>query len=159
MHTPIRLLLRRFFLREERSIIAGNRFIRRRLRRRPFVFAIIGGTGVVLFWRGVWHIADITPVLENPFVSLITGIGILFVSGLLVFQLIGQEALNERLDDLLQREQELKREELNLAKEEDLLAKHEAELAKQEAVLAKQERLLRVAVESEDRRRRERVGR
>ena len=33
--------------------------IRARLARHPFVYTFIGGAGVVLFWRGVWHMADV----------------------------------------------------------------------------------------------------
>ncbi len=115
------LVIRKLLLKEERTIIAGNRALRRRLRKRPFAFALLGGTGVVLFWRGVWHIADEIPLLQNAYVSLVIGIGILFVSGLMVFQLIGQAALDERIDDLTQAEKELETEEGKLAHEEQLL--------------------------------------
>jgi hypothetical protein len=33
--------------------------IRGRLSLYPIIYAFIGGVGVVLFWRGVWHTADI----------------------------------------------------------------------------------------------------
>lgn len=28
------------------------------LSRHPILYAFIGGTGVVIFWRGIWHTAD-----------------------------------------------------------------------------------------------------
>jgi len=31
---------------------------RRWLSHRPLLYALIGGVGVVLFWRGIWHIMD-----------------------------------------------------------------------------------------------------
>src|SRR3990167_3833380 len=31
---------------------------RYRLSKLPILYAIIGGIGIVLFWRGVWHTAD-----------------------------------------------------------------------------------------------------
>jgi hypothetical protein len=33
--------------------------IRTHLSRYPIVYTIIGGIAIVLFWRGVWHTADI----------------------------------------------------------------------------------------------------
>ncbi|HAV11711.1 MAG TPA: hypothetical protein DCX32_04210 [Candidatus Moranbacteria bacterium] len=32
--------------------------IRRKLSRKPLLYAFIGGVGAVLFWRGVWHTTD-----------------------------------------------------------------------------------------------------
>jgi len=33
--------------------------IRGRLSLNPIIYALIGGTAMVLFWRGIWHTADI----------------------------------------------------------------------------------------------------
>ena len=41
---------------------------------------IIGAIGVILFWRGVWALADITPVIANPWISLALGIVALVLS-------------------------------------------------------------------------------
>lgn len=35
------------------------------LSHRPILYAFIGGVGVVLFWRGVWHTADYLTALMN----------------------------------------------------------------------------------------------
>lgn len=35
------------------------------LSHRPILYAFIGGIGVVLFWRGVWHTADYLTALMN----------------------------------------------------------------------------------------------
>ncbi|OGE82024.1 MAG: hypothetical protein A3B10_04010 [Candidatus Doudnabacteria bacterium RIFCSPLOWO2_01_FULL_44_21] len=32
--------------------------MRGRLSKRPIIYAFLGGVGIVLFWRGVWHTAD-----------------------------------------------------------------------------------------------------
>jgi hypothetical protein len=32
--------------------------IRKWLSRHPIIYAFIGGAGVVIFWRGVWHTVD-----------------------------------------------------------------------------------------------------
>lgn len=34
--------------------------------RRPILYAFVGGVGVVLFWRGVWHTADMVMDLLFP---------------------------------------------------------------------------------------------
>jgi hypothetical protein len=36
------------------------------LSRKPTLYAIIAGFAIVLFWRGVWHTADLFPVLTGP---------------------------------------------------------------------------------------------
>ena len=41
---------------------------------------VTGSIGVILFWRGVWALADGTPILENPWVSLFLGLVILVLS-------------------------------------------------------------------------------
>lgn len=41
--------------------IIGDRFedkARARLSHVPFIYAALGGTGIILFWRGIWHTAD-----------------------------------------------------------------------------------------------------
>lgn len=74
--------------------------IRARLSRHPFVYTFIGGTGVVLFWRGVWHTADI---LENtsrlggfifsPLGSIVLAVILLLSTGLFVSVFIGDSII------------------------------------------------------------------
>ncbi len=66
--------------------------VRGRLSRYPIVYALIGGIGVILFWRGVWHTADYFPSLNGP-VSTIVGIVILFMTGIFVSAFIGNSLL------------------------------------------------------------------
>lgn len=85
--------------------------IRGRLSRTPILYALFGGIGVVLFWRGVWHSADyftyryltgvlhseslegtIMPWWDGP-LSLVWGALILLSTGLLVSDFIGNEIL------------------------------------------------------------------
>ena len=62
----------------------------------PIIYAFIGGVGVVLFWRGVWHTADIlmqqggvwgevfyepTTVLWTTAMMLLTGLFVSFFIG------------------------------------------------------------------------------
>ena len=65
--------------------------IRRKLSRYPIIYALIGGTGVVLFWRGIWHTADDMSMSSS--ISLIAGIVILLVAGLLVSEFIGNKLI------------------------------------------------------------------
>jgi hypothetical protein len=53
---------------------------------------LIGGVGVILFWRGIWHTADYFPALNGP-VSTIIGIVILFMTGIFVSAFIGNSLL------------------------------------------------------------------
>lgn len=82
------------------------------LSRRPILYAFIGGTGIVLFWRGIWHTADyftdrylignpresnsidlLVPFWWDGFFSLIVGSLLLLITGLLVANFIGTEII------------------------------------------------------------------
>lgn len=67
--------------------------VRGHLSRYPIVYALIGGIGVVLFWRGVWHTADDIPILDNSWVSLIVGSLILLVTGIFVSVFVGSRLI------------------------------------------------------------------
>ena len=32
--------------------------VRRKLSHYPILYAFVGGTGIIIFWRGIWHTAD-----------------------------------------------------------------------------------------------------
>jgi len=65
--------------------------VRGRLSHYPIIYAIVGGIGIVLFWRGVWHIADTFDV-SGP-TSLILGVAMLLVTGLFVSFFIGESII------------------------------------------------------------------
>ncbi len=65
--------------------------IRKWLSRRPILYAFVGGVGVVLFWRGVWHTADVFS-LSGP-LSILIGAVLLLISGLLVSVFIGDQVI------------------------------------------------------------------
>lgn len=48
-----------------------------------YFWAILGALGVVLFWAGIWDGVGTLPYLEHPLVSLIVGLTILGLSGLI----------------------------------------------------------------------------
>ncbi|HZS43052.1 MAG TPA: hypothetical protein VFA52_02415 [Candidatus Paceibacterota bacterium] len=67
--------------------------IRSALSHHPFVYTFVGGVGIVLFWRGVWIIADEIPIIQNGWVSLLVSIIILLGSGLFVSFFVGDNIL------------------------------------------------------------------
>ncbi len=114
--------------------------IRGSLSHHPFVYSLIGGTGVVLFWRGIWHVADyyekhtfVGSIIFSGFGSIILGALVLLLTGLFVSVFIGDsiimsgirndKKLIEKSEDEI--EVELKKEESILNKLEDTLQKME----------------------------------
>ncbi|MEK7095320.1 MAG: hypothetical protein AAB917_01540 [Patescibacteria group bacterium] len=74
--------------------------IREHLSRYPIIYSIVGGTGIVLFWRGVWETAEIlshiNPYLEAffyPPVQIIVSILGLMAIGLMVSIFIGDRII------------------------------------------------------------------
>ncbi len=66
--------------------------VRNRLSRYPIVYAIIGAVGIVLFWRGVWLVADDISWMTGE-VSLVVSILILLSTGLFVSFFIGDNII------------------------------------------------------------------
>lgn len=84
--------------------------IRGKLSRYPILYAFIGGVGIVIFWRGVWHTTDFftevifsyqlngsidigkLPWWDGP-LSLLVGSVLLLSTGLFVFDFIGTQAI------------------------------------------------------------------
>ncbi len=74
--------------------------IRAGLSRHAFIYTFVGGTGIVLFWRGVWHTADILErkggvwgVMFSSGGSLLLGVCILLATGLFVSMFIGDSII------------------------------------------------------------------
>lgn len=63
-------------------------FVRGHLSHYPITYAFISGVGIVLFWRGVWHTADLFGFMTGP-VSLIIALIILLMTGLFVSFFVG----------------------------------------------------------------------
>ena len=61
--------------------------VRSKLSHYPIIYALIGGVGIVLFWRGVWYIAD--DMSLGSWASIIISIILLLMSGLFVSFFIG----------------------------------------------------------------------
>lgn len=66
--------------------------VRITLSHRPILYAIVGGVGIILFWKGVWEMAEVFPILHG-IGSLILGVSILLMTGLLVSFFIGDSII------------------------------------------------------------------
>lgn len=66
--------------------------VRESLSHYPITYAFIGGIGLVLFWKGVWDIAD-KFVFMNGLTSLVISILILLPTGLFVSFFIGDNII------------------------------------------------------------------
>lgn len=74
--------------------------VRNRLSGYPITYAFLGGSGVILFWRGIWHVADyleentiLGSIIFSDFGSMILGMVMLLISGLFVSVFIGDSIL------------------------------------------------------------------
>lgn len=74
--------------------------VRGRLSKYPLTYAFFGGSGVIIFWRGIWHLADYYEqntnwgrVVFSPTGSILLGMLILLVTGLFVSVFIGESIL------------------------------------------------------------------
>ena len=78
--------------------------IRAAFSKRPIIYAFVGGAAIVLFWRGVWMVADTIPFLTGP-VSVLVSVMILLAMGLFVSFFIGDSIIisglkkEKRLDE------------------------------------------------------------
>jgi hypothetical protein len=65
--------------------------IRGKLSHYPILYAFLGGVGIILFWRGVWHTAD--DINMGSILSLIIGFFILILIGVFVAEFIGNKLI------------------------------------------------------------------
>ena len=117
--------------------------VRGKLSHYPILYAFIGGVGVVLFWRGVWHIADdvsissIISLIVGSFMLLITGIFVsAFVgSKLIISGLIGEKKIEEK------EEEELQTEEMQLRNLQNTLNRVEKKISELEEEVEEEKNL------------------
>ena len=65
--------------------------VRIRMSHKPILYAFVGGAAHVLFWRGVWHLADDYGM--GSLESLLVGAGVLLITGLFVAAFIGEQVI------------------------------------------------------------------
>jgi len=66
-------------------------YVRGKLSHYPILYGFIGGFGIVLFWRGVWHLADSINI--GSIVSIIIGSTLLLMTGVFVSAFIGNKLI------------------------------------------------------------------
>jgi len=111
-------------------------WFRKQLSKYPIFYAFVGGVGVVLFWRGVWHTADEYSFLTGP-VSLVIGSIILLMTGIFVSAFIGSRILltglrgEKKLTEKSREEIDLEEQELkNIQKTVERIEKEVEEIKK-----------------------------
>lgn len=87
----------------------------------PIPYALIGGIGIVLFWKGVWETAEYFPVLFGP-VSIVIGTLILLATGLLVSFFIGDNIIISGFN----KEKKLVEKTESEVRAEEAIQKHQA---------------------------------
>lgn len=119
--------------------------VRAKLSRSPILYALLGGIGVVLFWRGVWHSADLVTLIftenQNPLTfgqlidgpaSFILGTIILLMTGIFVSAFVGNRLIISGLageKKLAEKaESEIETEEAQIKKIQDSISKLEKKL-------------------------------
>ncbi|MBP6926371.1 MAG: hypothetical protein KBB70_01595 [Candidatus Pacebacteria bacterium] len=102
--------------------------IRGYLSRRPILYTFIGGVAIVLFWRGIWHTADLFPWLTGP-VSILISVVILLATGLFVSEFVDDmiiiSGLNKEKKTTEKNEEEIHNE---LEKEEHVIDRLEQKI-------------------------------
>jgi len=91
--------------------------VRARLSRHPVIYALISGFGIVLFFRGVWMIAD---EMKMPWeVSFIISILLMLITGSFVFHFVSDQLIVtglKREKKIIERTEEEVREETGTLK-------------------------------------------
>jgi len=106
--------------------------VRIRLSHRSIVYALIGGTATIIFWRGVWHTSDIIEsqggffgwLFYEPITIIWTAL-ILLMTGLFVSNFIGERVI---ISGLKNEKKMTDRTEKEIQKEENKILFLEAKL-------------------------------
>ena len=113
--------------------------VRGQLSRFPILYTFIGGIAIVLFWRGVWHTADILQaqggilgwLFYEP-INMLIVLVILLATGLFVSYFIGDTILMSGLKGekkaTERTEREIKEEEKQIQEEEVQIKQEQKEL-------------------------------
>jgi membrane-bound ClpP family serine protease len=113
--------------------------IRRKLSHHPVLYALVGGIGVILFWRGIWHGADdlnmgsILSIIIGAIILLLTGVFVSTFIGsrLIISGLIGEKKLTEKEESELETEEtQLKNLQSTLNRVEKKISDMEGEVEK-----------------------------
>ena len=91
--------------------------VRSMLSRQPMVYSFVGGIAVVLFWKGVWDIADMFPFMYG-WPSFILSSVVLMSTGLFVSFFISDRIV---LSGLLKEKKLVEKTEAEIREEENVL--------------------------------------
>jgi len=108
--------------------------VRVALSHQPIFYAIVGGIGIVLFWKGVWETAAFFPFLHG-IGSVLLGTVILLMTGLMVSVFIGDSII---LSGLKGEKKMVEKTEKEIQEEEGIDERILAELETIEEAVAKQ---------------------
>ncbi len=110
---------------------------RSRLSKTPLLYALFGGIGVILFWRGIWHLADdinlgsIVSTILGGLILLLTGVFVSAFIGnrLIISGLSGDKKLAEKTEDEIQTEEaQLRNLQKSIEKIEEEITKIEKKM-------------------------------
>ena len=105
--------------------------VRGKLSHYPILYAFFGGIGVVMFWRGVWHIADdlslgsVASIVIGGIILLMTGVFVSAFIGnrLIISGLSGEKKLSEK------EEAEIETEEMQIQRLKDSIDRVEKQVS------------------------------
>lgn len=112
--------------------------LRARLSHRPILYALIGGVGVVLFWKGVWEMAEVPGLYGWPSAAL--GLLLILPTGLFVSFFIGDNII---LSGYKREKKLVEKTESELRGEIDAIKIMQGRIANIEATVARIEALHR----------------
>lgn len=96
--------------------------VRSRLSNYPVIYAFIGGTCMILFWRGIWIMADdiFAPDFTSGLIWVVISSLIMLVTGIFVTSFIGDRII---ITGLKGEKKDIEKTKDELEEEEDMLAK------------------------------------
>lgn len=112
--------------------------VRERLSRYPLTYSIIGGSAIILFWRGIWHLTDefekeyFLTNLEGALLSLLLGGVILLMTGLFSSFFVGDAIL---ISGLRREKKIIEKTEDEIDHEAGMLRRLQGDVSREESVL------------------------
>ena len=95
-------------------------FNRTRLSRYPIIYAFIGGTCMILFWRGIWDVADNFRAEVSGFSLMIISMIVMLLTGIFVTSFIGEQII---ISGLKGEKKDIEKTKDELEEEENILSK------------------------------------